>query len=77
MTSSLFTPNNQMNNPFQMLSELSNFMSGKNPQLIFNTLLNGNPKFAEFVSKNKGKSIEQIASDYGVDINAIKPFISK
>lgn len=61
----------------QMLNEINNFMNGKNPQLVFDMLLQSNPKFAEFVNKNKGKSIEQIATEYGVDFNSIKPFINK
>ena len=34
-----------------------------------------NPKFREFAEKNKYKSPEQIAKDYGLDWNNIKSFL--
>lgn len=37
-----------------------------------NMMHNANPQFAEFINANKGKSPEQIASEHGIDINAIK-----
>lgn len=31
-----------------------------------------NPQFAQFIRDNQGKSPEQIAKDYGIDLNAIQ-----
>ena len=58
-----------------MLNELSNFMNGKNPQFVYNMLIQSNPQFASFVNQNRGKTIEQIAGEYGIDFNTIKSYI--
>lgn len=50
-------------------------IQGKDPQVIYNMMMQINPQFAQFVSQNQGKSLEQIAKDYGVDFNLIKQFI--
>ena len=62
------------NSIFQLIQSLK---SG-NPQALFNQMMRNNPQFAQFVEQNKGKSPEQIAKDYNVDISAIKqsPHIS-
>lgn len=59
------------NNIFQLIQSLK---SG-NPQALFNQMMWNNPQFAQFVERNKGKSPEQIAKDYNVDISAIKQFL--
>ena len=50
-------------------------MQGKNPQFVYNMLIQSNPQFASFVNQNRGKTIEQIANEYGIDFNTIKPYI--
>ncbi len=59
------------------MNQISNInqMIGGNPDAYFNQMLQTNPRFAQFIQENKGMSPEQIASKYGVDINAIKPFM--
>lgn len=52
-----------------------NMIQGKNPQAVYNMMMQSNPQFAQFVNQNQGKSLEQIAKDYGVDFNLIKQFI--
>lgn len=37
-----------------------------------NMMRHANPQFAEFINANKGKSPEQIASEHGIDMNAIE-----
>lgn len=59
------------NNIFRLIQSLK---SG-NPQALFNQMMQNNPQFAQFVDQNKGKSPEQIAKDYNVDISAIKQFL--
>lgn len=44
----------------------------QNPNAAFDEMMNSNPQFAEFVKQNKGKSAEQIARDYGIDLGAVK-----
>ena len=47
-----------------------------NPQELFDYMLKTNPQFARFVDSCKGKSLEQIATEHGIDPNRIKDFIS-
>ena len=46
-----------------------------NPAVMFQNLMNTNPQFKQFVQENQGKTIEQIAQNYGIDINAIKQIL--
>jgi hypothetical protein len=34
-----------------------------------------NPQFRQFVNANQGKTLEQIATSYGIDFNAIKAYM--
>lgn len=51
---------------------LNQLASVKNPNAMFNQLMNTNPQFRQFVDANRNKSPEQIAQDYGVDISQLK-----
>ncbi len=42
-----------------------------NPEGVFNEMMQTNPQFRKFISDNRGKSVEQIAQSYGVDLNAL------
>lgn len=71
MASSLFggTPRpNQLQSAMQAV----NMMRNANPEQVMQTMIRDNPQFAEFINANKGKSPEQIASEHGININAIK-----
>lgn len=71
MASSLFggTPRP---NPLQSVMQAVNMMRHTNPEQVMQAMMRDNPQFAEFINANKGKSPEQIASEHGIDINAIK-----
>ena len=65
-------PNGQGNS---QLSWLMNMVKG-NPQGLAN-MVQSNPKFNQFVANNKGKSVEQIARENGLDINMVRSFIGR
>jgi hypothetical protein len=50
---------------------LINMLKSGNPQMIANQMMRQNPQFAQFVNENKGKSPEDIAKSYGIDINDV------
>lgn len=50
-------------------------LNGQSPQVIFQSLLSSNPQFASFVEQNKGKSLDQIARENGIDPNLVHRFI--
>lgn len=65
-------PNGQGNS---QLSWLMNMVRG-NPQGLAN-MVQSNPKFNEFVANNKGKSVEQIARENGLDMNMVRSLIGR
>lgn len=50
-------------------------MAKGNPQAVFDQMMKSNPKFVDFVKSCEGKSPEQIATQYGVDLSLIKRFM--
>ena len=62
--------NSPMNKMGQVANILKMLRSG-NPEQIAQQMMQNNPQFRQFVEANKGKTPEQVAREYGVDINAI------
>ena len=56
---------------------LRRLMSGGKPNQLYQELMNSNEQFRNFVNENQGKSPEEIARAYGVDINPILGMIKK
>lgn len=44
-------------------------LNGKNPDELFNKLMQSNPQFRQFYEENKNKSPEQIAKENGINLN--------
>ena len=66
------------NNPLTMMSQLKQMVSmirGQDPRQVAQLMAQRNPKFAEFLRQNQGKSPEQIAADYGIDMNLVRELI--
>lgn len=63
------------NNPLAMISQIKQMMNGQNPQTFARMLAQKNPKFAQFLQENQGKSPEQIAQEHGIDFSQIKNFM--
>ena len=59
-------------NPLQAYVTVKNLVNGKNPQAVFDEMVRTNPQFAQFVESIKGKNVEQLAREYGIDINTLK-----
>lgn len=59
-------------NLLNQIVNIKKMFAGQNPQAIFDNMVRTNPQFAQFVENCKGKSVEQLASDFGVDINTLK-----
>ena len=63
------------NNPMAMMGQLKQMvgmMRGQNPQQVAQMMAQRNPQFAAFLQQNRGKTPEQIAADYGVDMNLVR-----
>lgn len=58
-------------NQIQNLKKISQLLKMGNPELIAQTLMMQNPQFRAFVQANQGKSAEQVAQEYGIDLSAL------
>ena len=59
---------NGMNNG---LVNIMRLLKSGNPEQIAQQMMQQNPKFREFIESNKGKSPEQVAQEYGLNLNEI------
>lgn len=59
-----------LNKPMNNIGNLVAMAKG-NPQGMFDSMMQSNPQFRQFVNDNRGKSVEQIAKDYGVDLSTL------
>lgn len=58
----------------QQMNILS-LLKNRNPNEVFNQMMQTNPQFKSFVEQNKGKSVEQIAKEHNIDMNLLKQFM--
>lgn len=56
--------------PMNNIMGLVNAVKG-NPQGMFNNMMQTNPQFRKFVNDTRGKSVDQIAQEYGVDVSLL------
>ena len=49
------------------INAIASMMNGKDPNVLYNLMMQTNPQFASFVKANEGKTPEQIARDNGID----------
>ena len=47
-------------------------LRGRNPQEVFNQMMQSNPAFRSFYEANRGKTPEQVAREHGVDLSQFK-----
>lgn len=63
------------NNPLAMMGQLKQMVGiirGQDPRQVAQLMAQRNPQFAEFLRQNQGKSPDQIAADYGIDMNFVR-----
>lgn len=63
------------NNPMAMMGQLKQMMGmlrGQDPQQVARNLMQRNPQFAAFVQQNQGKTVEQIAGEYGINLDLVR-----
>lgn len=58
-------------NQMQAISNIMRMAKSKSPEQVFMGLMQSNPQFRKFIDENKGKTPDQIAREYGIDLNAI------
>ena len=63
------------NHPMAMMGQLKQMVGmirGQDPRQVAQLMAQRNPQFAEFLRQNQGKSPEQIAADYGIDMGLVR-----
>lgn len=63
---------NSGGNLLSQIASIKNMLEGKNADELYNSMLQNNPQFKAFVEQNKGKSIEQIAKENGINPQLLK-----
>ena len=61
----------QPNNGTAPLGNIFRMLKSGNSEQIAMSLMQRNPQFRAFMDANRGKSPEQVAKHYGVDLNAV------
>ena len=64
--------NRGSNNPMAQIAGIKQMLQGKNPDAVFNMMMQNNPQFAQFVQANRGKSPADIAKAYGIDMEQVR-----
>lgn len=64
--------NSNQGNLLSRIMAIKNMLEGKNADELYNNMIQNNPQFKDFVEQNKGKSIEQIAKENGINPNILK-----
>lgn len=54
------------------INVLKTILSGQDPDVLFNQMVNNNPQFKRFVEENKDKTPEQIAREHGINPELLK-----
>jgi hypothetical protein len=54
------------------LKQMMGMLRGQDPQQVARNLMQRNPQFAAFVQQNQGKTVEQIAGEYGIDLDLVR-----
>ena len=52
--------------------QLMSMFRGKNPAAIMQLMAQKNPQFAEFARHCQGKTMEQVAQEYGIDLSQLR-----
>ena len=63
---------NSGGNLLSQIASIKNMLEGKNADELYYSMLQNNPQFKAFVEQNKGKSIEQIAKENGINPQLLK-----
>jgi len=57
------------------IMQMMQMFRGKDPNAVMQMMSKQNPQFAKFLQENQGKSPEQIAQQYGVDMEQVRQFL--
>lgn len=76
MASSLFGDSPKQSPQMSRFDSIIQAAKG-NPQQMYNTLLQSDPRFAQFAHENSGLSPQDIAKKYGIDWGTVQKMLGK
>lgn len=59
-------------NLLSRISQIKTMFEGRNADEIYADMMSNNQQFRSFVEQNKGKTTEQIAEEYGINLSLLK-----
>ncbi len=60
---------------YAQIKQMVPMLKGQNPDQLLQMFAQKNPQFAQFVRANQGKSPQQIAADYGIDMSLVQQLL--
>lgn len=57
------------------IKQMVPMLKGQNPDQLLQMFAQKNPQFAQFMRENQGKSPQQIAADYGIDMSLVQQLL--
>lgn len=64
-----------MQKQMNSVSNLVNALKNGNPSYMYEVMMKNNPQFRSFVEENKDKTVDEIARNYGIDLNVINQLL--
>ena len=68
----------QINNAlgsYAQIKQIVHMLKGQNPDQLLQMFAQKNPQFSQFMRANQGKSPQQIAADYGIDMSLVQQLL--
>lgn len=68
----------QINNAlgsYAQIKQIVPMLKGQNPDQLLQMFAQKNPQFSQFMRANQGKSPQQIAADYGIDMSLVQQLL--
>lgn len=69
-------PKMNQNSLIQKINMAKSFLNGKNPNVLYQEMMQNNKQFRDFSDHIQGKTLEDIAMEYDLDINLLKQFLN-
>ena len=60
---------------YSQIKQMVPMLKSQNPDQLLQMFAQKNPQFAQFLRVNQGKSPQQIAADYGIDMSLVQEIL--
>lgn len=60
---------------YSQIRQMVPMLRSQNPDQLLQTFARKNPQFSRFMEQNREKSPEQIAADYGIDMELVRQLL--